>query len=209
VLKVGLTGGIAAGKSAVGEMFRQRGAHVIQADEVSHQLMHPGEPVYREVVARFGAGILDSDGNVSRARLAELAFGSAAQASRVDELNRIVHPAVIQRQEEWMAQVAAEDSHAVAIAEAALILEAGMTKYLDRLVVVTCRPEQRIERWARRFKVDLETASREVTRRLAVQLPDEEKIKVADYVIDNSGTLDQTRQQVEKIYAELKKEAEK
>jgi dephospho-CoA kinase len=84
-----------------------------------------------------------------------------------------------------------------------------MTKYLDRLVVVTCRPEQRIERWARRFKVDLETASREVTRRLAVQLPDEEKIKVADYVIDNSGTLDQTRQQVEKIYAELKKEAEK
>ncbi len=209
MLKVGLTGGIAAGKSAVGEMFRQRGAHVIQADEVSHQLMQPGEPVYREVVARFGAGILDSDGNVNRARLAELAFGSAAQASRVDELNRIVHPAVIQRQEEWMAQVAAEDSHAVAIAEAALILEAGMTKYLDRLVVVTCRPEQRIERWARRFKVDLETASREVTRRLAVQLPDEEKIKVADYVIDNSGTLDQTRQQVEKIYAELKKEAEK
>jgi dephospho-CoA kinase len=171
--------------------------------------MQPGEPVYREVVAHFGAGILDSDGNVNRARLAELAFGSTAQASRVDELNRIVHPAVIQRQEEWMAQVAAEDSHAVAIAEAALILEAGMTKYLDRLVVVTCRPEQRIERWARRFKVDLETASREVTRRLAVQLPDEEKIKVADYVIDNSGTLDQTRQQVEKIYAELKKEAEK
>jgi dephospho-CoA kinase len=209
VLKVGLTGGIAAGKSAAGEMFRQRGAHVIQADEVSHQLMQPGEPVYREVVAHFGAGILDSDGNVNRARLAELAFGSAAQASRVDELNRIVHPAVIQRQEEWMTQVAAEDSHAVAIAEAALILEAGMTKYLDRLVVVTCRPEQRIERWARRFKVDLETASREVTRRLAVQLPDEEKIKVADYVIDNSGTLDQTRQQVEKIYAELKKEAEK
>jgi dephospho-CoA kinase len=209
VLKVGLTGGIAAGKSAVGEMFRQRGAHVIQADEVSHQLMQPGEPVYREVVARFGAGILDSDGNVNRARLAELAFGSTAQASRVDELNRIVHPAVIQRQEEWMAQVAAEDSHAVAIAEAALILEAGMTKYLDWLVVVTCRPEQRIERWARRFKVDLETASREVTRRLAVQLPDEQKIKVADYVIDNSGTLDQTRQQVEKIYAELKKEAEK
>jgi dephospho-CoA kinase len=209
VLKVGLTGGIAAGKSAVGGMFRQRGAHVIQADEVSHQLMQPGEPVYREVVARFGAGILDSDGNVNRARLAELAFGSAAQESRVDELNRIVHPAVIQRQEEWMAQVAAGDSHAVAIAEAALILEAGMTKYLDRLVVVTCRPEQRIERWARRFKVDPETARREVTRRLAVQLPDEEKIKVADYVIDNSGTLDQTRQQVEKIYAELKKEAEK
>lgn len=209
MLKVGLTGGIAAGKSAVGEMFRQLGAHVIQADEVSHQLMQPGQPVYREVVARFGAEILDSNGNVNRARLAELAFGSAAQESRVHELNRIVHPAVIQRQEEWMAQVAAEDSHAVAIAEAALILEAGMTKYLDRLVVVTCRPEQRIERWARRFKVDLETARREVTRRLAVQLPDEEKIKVADYVIDNSGTLDQTRQQVEKIYAELKKEAEK
>ncbi len=180
MLKVGLTGGIAAGKSVVGEMFAVLGAHVIQADEISHQLMQPGETVYREVVSRFGPGILNPDGIVDRARLAELAFGN--QPSRVQELNQIVHPAVIRRQQEWMEQVSQRDPHAVAMVEAALILEASMVENLDRLVVVTCRPEQRIERWARRLK--------------------------ADYVIDNSGSLNETRRQVEEVYAVLKKEAE-
>ena len=206
MLKVGLTGGIAAGKSVVGEMFAVLGAHVIQADEISHQLMQPGETVYREVVSRFGPGILNPDGIVDRARLAELAFGN--QPSRVQELNQIVHPAVIRRQQEWMEQVSQRDPHAVAMVEAALILEASMVENLDRLVVVTCRPEQRIERWARRLKVDEETARREVARRMAAQLPDEEKVRAADYVIDNSGSLNETRRQVEEVYAVLKKEAE-
>jgi dephospho-CoA kinase len=196
-----LTGGIAAGKSVVGEMFATLGAHVIQADEISHQLMQPGQAVYREVVAHFGAEILNPDGGVNRVRLAELAFSS--KPSRVQELNQIVHPAVIRREEEWMEQVSQRDPQAVAMVEAALILEAGMATGLDRLVVVTCRPEQRIERWARRLNVDEETARREVTRRMAAQLPDEEKIKAADYVVDNSGSLDETRRQVKKIYAEL------
>ncbi len=207
MLKVGLTGGIAAGKSVVGEMFASLGAHVIQADQISHQLMQPGEAVYQEVVDHFGVGILDPDGSVNRARLGELAFGGPHRPSRVQELNQIVHPAVIRRQEEWMAEVGRRDPHAIALVEAALILEAGMVKRLDRLVVVTCQPEQRIERWAQRLKVDQETARREITRRMAAQLPDEEKIKAADYVIDNSGSLDETRRQVEKIFAQLKKEA--
>jgi dephospho-CoA kinase len=171
-------------------------------------LMQPGEQVYEQVVARFGAGILSPDGSVNRARLAELAFGGAGQPSRMQELNQIVHPAVIRRQEEWMAQVGRGDAHAIALVEAALILEAGMAGSFDRLIVVTCRPEQRIERWAQRLKVDQETARREVTRRAAAQLPDEEKIKAADYVIDNSRSLDETKRQVEEIYAELKKAAE-
>ncbi len=208
MLKVGLTGGIAAGKSAVGEMFAAQGAQVIQADVIAHQLLQPGEPVYRQVVARFGAGILGPDGSVNRAQLAELAFGGPGQPSRVQELNQIVHPAVIRRQEEWMAEVGRSNAHAIALVEAALILEAGMAKGFDRLIVVTCRPEQRIERWARRLKVEQETARREVTRRVAAQLPDEEKIKAADYVIDNSGSLDETGRQVREIYAKLKKEAE-
>jgi dephospho-CoA kinase len=207
VLKVGLTGGIAAGKSVVGEMFAAEGAHVIQADEIAHQLMQPGEPVYQEVVARFGVGILDPDGTVNRGRLAELAFGGPNQPSRVKELNQIVHPAVIRRQEEWMAQVGRGHPHAVALVEAALILEAGMTQSFDRLVVVTCHPEQRIGRWAHRLKVDEETARHEVARRMAAQLPDEEKIKAADYVVDNSGTLDETARQVKEIYGKLKREA--
>ena len=206
MLKVGLTGGIAAGKSAVGEMFAALGAQVIQADEISHQLMRPGEDVYKEVVRHFGAEILQADGSVNRARLAELAFGS--KPSRVQELNQIVHPAVIRRQEEWMEQARQRDPHAVAIVEAALILEAGMTENLDRLMVVTCRPEQRVERWARRLNVDVATARREVARRMASQLPDVEKSKAADFVIDNSGSLDETRRQVERVYGELKREAE-
>jgi dephospho-CoA kinase len=206
VLKVGLTGGIAAGKSVVGEMFAALGAHVIQADKISHQLLQPGAAVYQEVVSHFGSEILNPDGSVNRGRLAELTFGDGP--SRVQELNQIVHPAVIRRQQEWMARVRERNSHAVAIVEAALILEASMGENLDRLVVVTCRPEQRVERWARRRKVDEEAARLEVARRMAAQLPDEEKIKAADYLIDNSGSLDETRRQVEEVYGKLRREAE-
>ena len=207
MLKVGLTGGIAAGKSVVGEMFAAQGAHVIQADQISHQLMQPGKAVYQEVVHHFGAGILDPDGTVNRARLGELAFGGPNRPSRVQELNQIVHPAVIRRQEEWMAKSVGCDPHAIALVEAALILEAGMAGRFDRLVVVTCQPRAAGQRWAQRLKVDQETARREVARRMAAQLPDEEKIKAADYVIDNSGSLDETSRQVREIYAELKREA--
>jgi dephospho-CoA kinase len=122
-------------------------------------------------------------------------------------LNQIVHPAVIRRHEDWMAEVGRRDPRAIAIVEAALILEAGSAKSFDRLVVVTCRPEQRIQRWAARVGVDEETARREVARRMAAQFPDEEKIKAADFVIDNSGSLDDTQRQVGQIYGELKREA--
>lgn len=210
MLKVGLTGGIASGKSVVGEMFVALGVHLIQADTIAHELMQPGEAVYREVVQHFGEGILNPDGAVNRARLAEAAFSTsdANKTSRIQELNQIVHPAVIRRQDEWMAAVGQRDPWAIAMVEAALILEAGAAKRFARLVVVTCRPEQRIQRWAARVGVNEETARREVGRRIAAQLPDEEKIKAADYVIDNSGSLDETRKQVSRIYPELKREAQ-
>jgi dephospho-CoA kinase len=211
LLKVGLTGGIAAGKSVVGEMFVALGAHLIQADAISHQLMQPGQAVYQEVVRHFGPGILNPDGTVNRARLAEAAFGAPGtnQTSRIQELNRIVHPAVIRRQEEWMQEVGRRDPRAIAVVEAALILEAGAAKDFDRLVVVTCLPEQRIQRWAARMGVDQDTAQREVRRRMAAQFPDEKKIEAADYVIDNSGSLDETQKKVGQVYMELKREMEK
>ena len=209
MLKLGLTGGIAAGKSAVGEMLVGLGAHLIQADAISHQLMQPGEPVYQEVVRAFGPAILNPDGTVNRPRLAEAAFGSAGKPSRIQELNKIVHPAVVKKQDEWMQTIGQRDPKAIAIVEAALILEAGAAKQFDRLLVVTCRPEQRAERWAARTNVDLETARREVTRRMAAQLPDEEKIKAADYVIDNSGSLDETRRSVVDLFPKLRAEAAK
>ena len=201
MLKLGLTGGIASGKSVVAEFFAALGAQVIQADHIAHQLMQPGQSVYKELVHHFGAGILNADATVNRGKLAEAAFGG----SRIQELNHIVHPAVLLRQEQWMNEVGQKDSHAIAIVEAALILEAGAAKQFDRLVVVSCRPEQRIERWAKRVKVDEQTARVEVARRMAAQWPDAEKLKAADDMIDNSGSLDETRAQVEKLFPELKK----
>jgi dephospho-CoA kinase len=217
MLKVGLTGGIASGKSVVGEMLVALGAHLVQADHIAHQLMLHGQPVYNEVVRHFGGSILNPDLSVNRAKLAEAAFGSAVDAkpsaapsaipSRIQELNRIVHPAVIRSQEEWMEEIGRQDPNAVAIVEAALILEAGAAKRFDRLIVVTSNEEQRIARFAARQKLTLEAARKEVARRMAAQLPDAEKIKAADYVIDNSGSLDQTREQVRQIWEKLRADA--
>jgi dephospho-CoA kinase len=214
MLKVGLTGGIASGKSAVGEMFAALGAHVVQADRIAHSLMQPGEAVYNEVVRHFGREILNPDGSINRARLAEAAFGSTTdaadrRASRIEELNRIVHPAVIRSQDGWMEETGRQDPHAVAMVEAALILEAGVGKHFDRLIVVTCDPAQRVSRFASRQKIDLEAARKEVARRMGAQLPDEEKIKAADYVIGNSGALADTREQTRQVWQKLRAEADK
>jgi len=214
MLKVGLTGGIASGKSVVGEMLVGLGAYLVQADRIAHALMQPGQPVYNEVVRHFGRGILNPDGSVNRSKLAEAAFGPAAEgegqrASRTEELNRIVHPVVLQSQEEWMHAISVEHPQGVAIVEAALILEAGAGERFDRLVVVTCNTEQRVARFATRQKLDLETARKEVARRMAAQMSDEEKIKSADYVIDNSGSLDHTREQARQVWEKLRTEAEK
>lgn len=213
MLKVGLTGGIAAGKSAVGEMLVSLGAHLVQADRIAHALMQPGEAVYNQVVRHFGGTILNPDLSINRAKLAEAAFGPAdapegQRTSRVQELNRIVHPAVVRSQDEWMNAIGVEDPHAVAIVEAALILEAGAKDHFDRIVVVTCNAEQRAERFAARQKIDLDTARKEVARRMAAQLPDEEKIKAAHFVIDNSGSLEQTRTQVAEVWNKLRDLAE-
>jgi len=209
MIKVGLTGGIASGKSVVAEMFARLGAHLIYADRIAHELMQPGQSVYDAVVDKFGSGILNPDGSVNRPKLAEAAFGSSERGvpSRVEELNHIVHPAVIQRQDDWMEEVGHREPTAVAMVEAALILEAGAAQRFDKLVVVTCKPEQRIERFAQRMQIDKETARREVERRMAAQLPDDEKARIADFVIDNSGSLDATEQQVRDIYAKLREQA--
>lgn len=185
-------------------MFVSLGAHLIQADQISHDLMRVGQPVYEEVVRHFGRSILNADLSVNRAKLAESAFGSSSQKeTRIYELNKIVHPAVVRRQEEWMEEWARQDPGGVAIVEAALLIEAGAAKRFDRLIVVTCNDEQRVLRFAARQKLSLWDARREVARRMAAQLPEAEKIKVADHVVDNSGSLDHTREQVRVIWERL------
>ena len=201
MLRVGLTGGLSCGKSTVARLFAERGASVIQADSIARELTRPGNAVYDEVVKRFGREIVQPDGSLDRAKLADLAFAGG----RIAELNGIVHPAVIERQEKWLEAVGRNDPQSVAIVEAALILEARVGRRFDKLVVVTCQPMQKVERFAKRHNVSLEAARVEVARRQAAMMPDEEKTEAANYVIDNSGAPEETAQQVEKIYAELQK----
>ncbi len=201
MLRVGLTGGFACGKTTVARMMAERGARVVLADEVAHELMRPGEPVYYEVVRHFGPDIVGIDGAIDRKKLAEAAFGSG----RIQELNQIVHPAVIARQDAWAAEMAAKDPDGIAVVEAALMLEAGVGKRFDKLVVVICTLAQKIERFARRDNLDLAAAEREVTRRMAAQLPEEQKARLADYVIDNSGPLAELELKVDALMAELQR----
>lgn len=201
MLKVGLTGGVACGKSTIGQMLVARGAHLVRADDIAHQLMQPGKAVYEKVRQHFGPSIVHQDGSIDRLKLAEAAFG----AGRVEELNRIVHPAVIDYQNRWMKETGGREADAVVIVEAALILEAGVEGRFDKLIVVTCRAEQKAERFAARQKLPLDAARAEVERRSAAQVPDEEKTRAADYVIDNSGDIAAAERQVDALWPELQR----
>ncbi|HLW51754.1 MAG TPA: dephospho-CoA kinase [Candidatus Angelobacter sp.] len=199
MLHVGLTGGVACGKSTVSRMFAELGAQVIDADRIVHELYRRGEPVYQQLVAKFGEGILAADGEIDRGRLATLAFDDG----HVQELNRIVHPAVGQKQKEWIEEAGRRQPNGIALVEATLTLEAGGKARYDKIVVVICKPEQKVLRYAMRAHCSEAIAREEVDRRTKVQMTDIQKAALADYVIDNSGTLEQTRRQVENIYKEL------
>ncbi len=198
MLRVGLTGGVACGKSTIAAMMVKRGAHFLQADGLAHQLYAPGAVTYDEVVRRFGRDILNEDGTINRTRLANVVF-----PDRIDELNAVVHPEVVKRQNNWMAEVERQDPHGIAVVEAALLIEAGAHQDFDKVIVVTCDVQRKIEHFARRANVPPETARFEVERRSAAQFTDAEKARHADYVIDNSGALEETERQVDTIWQEL------
>jgi dephospho-CoA kinase len=200
--KLGLTGGIASGKSTVAGMLRDLGFDVIDADSLARELMEPGETVYEEVVHEFGRGVIDprsSTGQIDRRKLAALVF---ADRAKLDHLNAIVHPRVqetILRQfEEW----ACEGDVSVAFVEAALLVEAGYQKYLDGLVVTWCKPEQQLERLRARG-----LGEEEARNRMAAQLPVADKLKLATEKIDCSGSLEDTRRQVEALATKLRSHA--
>ena len=200
MLRVGLTGGVACGKSTVARMFADLVANIVDADTIAHELYRPGHEVLQELVKHFGPEILKPDGELDRARLAALVF----DGGRVEELNRIVHPAVIRQQDQWMRALGEKDPYAVAIVEAALIFEAGVKDHFDRIMVVTCKPAQKTARFAQRTGMNEDEARADVERRNKAQMSDEDKARRADFVIDNSGSVEETRHQVQRIYSELK-----
>jgi dephospho-CoA kinase len=200
MLRVGLTGGVACGKSTVAKMLADLGANTVDADVIAHELYRPGQEVLQELVKHFGPEILKADGELDRAKLATLVF----DGGRVEELNKIVHPAVIRQQDRWMRALGEKDRYAVAIVEAALILEAGVKDHFDRIMVVTCKPAPKVARFAQRTGMSEDAARADVERRNKAQMPDEEKARRADFVIDNSGSVEETRHQVQRIYSELK-----
>jgi dephospho-CoA kinase len=191
MLRVGLTGGIACGKSTVAAMMRELGCAVLEADKVAHQLMAPGQPACEEIVRDFGERILGPDGTIDRRQLGEIVFRDPKQLQR---LNQIVHPRVIQEQDRRLAEWAAGGAVRVAVVEAALLVEAGYHRKLDRLAVVWCLPEQQLERLRARG-----LTAEQIAQRIAAQMPLEEKRRLADDTIDCSGSLEHTRQQVEAL----------
>jgi dephospho-CoA kinase len=227
VLRVGLTGGLGSGKSTVAAMLRSLGARVIEADALGRELMEPGQPVFAAIVARFGPEVLGPDGRLNRARLADLAFGQG----RLDELNSIVHPPVIEAQARWMKDLFARDSAAVAVIESALIFEvvrdarargesgtvlSDWRRRIDRIVVVTAPDESKIARYVARIlsegdktAANLEAIRADARNRLAHQVHDAEKASQADYLLDNSGSIEQLRAQVEALWPRLRDESSK
>jgi len=205
MLRVGLTGGIATGKTTVATILRELGCHMIDADRIAHRLIEPGAAAYEDVVREFGRGILTSDGRVDRQKLGAIVF---ADPARITRLNAIVHPRVLEAQDRELDSIDRTEPHAIAVVEAALLIEAGYAPKLDCLVVTWCTPEQQLARLTQQDGVM--GAGRGLTleqarQRIAAQMPIEEKRRMADEVIDCSGSLESTREQAVARLAKLKR----
>jgi dephospho-CoA kinase len=199
MLRMGLTGGIASGKSAVAALLREMGFQVLDADSVAHKLMEPGQAAHDEILQTFGADVADASGKIDRAKLAAIVFGDAA---KLKKLNAILHPRVaeiiFQQFEDWQKKGVRD----AAFVEAALLVEAGIAEKLDGLVVAYCEPEQQLQRLRARGMSEAEAR-----KRMAAQLSVEEKLRRATDAINCSGTLDETRAQVQALAAKLRKQA--
>jgi dephospho-CoA kinase len=223
MLRVGLTGGLGSGKSTVAGFLRELGAEVIEADALGRALMEPGQAVYAEIVRVFGPDVVGTDGRLNRARLADLAFNGC----RLQDLNAIVHPAVIAAQRRWMEEVFKRDAAIVAVVESALIFEverdarvrgekesvlADWRRRFDRVVVVTAPDELKVARYAARVSPEVagrEAAAADARVRLKHQIPDAQKAALADYVLENTGDQAALRAQVVELWQRLKAESNK
>ncbi len=196
MLKIGLTGGIASGKSTVASMLRDRDCQVLEADPLGHELLEPGQSAYDEVVREFGDGILGLGDQVDRAKLGAIVFSDAARRAK---LNQILHPRILTVLRQWFTALERAGEVDLAVVEAALIVEAGFHKELDKLIVCWSKPEQQLQRLVERGMTE-----DQARMRIAAQMPAEEKRKLADEVIDCSGAMEETERQVDRVLAKLR-----
>lgn len=197
MLRVGLTGGLASGKSFVGQTLAQLGCHLVKADELGHAVLLPGAEAYDAVLREFGREILSPDGFIDRRRLGALVF---ADPEKLERLNQIVHPLVIRREEELIAAAAQQDPHGIAVVEAAILIETGSYRRFDKIILAVCSEAEQIERAMRRDNLTRE----EVLARLRRQMPLEEKKKYADFIIDTSGAKNYTAEQTRRVFETLR-----
>jgi dephospho-CoA kinase len=197
VLRVGLTGGIATGKTTVSQLFVQCGAHLIDADVLARKAVAPGQPALREIVASFGPGMLAANGTLNRDRVADIVFKDLRQRAR---LEAIIHPYVFAQEERRCQEIVAKDPHAVVIFDAALLIETGAYKNKDRVIVVTADEPTQLSRLMSRNNL----TDAQARERIGAQMPLSEKIKVADYVIDGTLPIEQLAEEATRIYRLLK-----
>ena len=200
---VGVTGGIATGKSTVSRLLAEKGAFTINLDEIGHELLKRGSPVMDELLESFGRGILDASGNVSRQKLGAIVFSDDAARER---LNAIIHPPIVQRSQSEARQLAAEDPNCVVVIDVPLLIEGGRQALVDVIVVVTTSPENQLQRLLERSIEESRPLNHEEAQaRISAQMPLSEKVKFAHFVIDNNGNLEELSHQVDRLWIELRR----
>lgn len=196
MLIVALTGGIATGKSVVASVLAELGCYIHRADQAAHQLMKPQSPVWSKIVDYFGPGILREDGEIDRQRLGEIIFTNAEKRAW---LNQLIHPLVLEEKKKLIAQLEKEGRYKIYVSEAALTIEAGYHHFYDKIIVTYCPPEIQLTRLKKRDSIDTALAQ----KKIASQMPGQEKLRYADYIIDTSGSLQKTIEQTERVYRHL------
>ncbi|PIP72087.1 MAG: dephospho-CoA kinase [Nitrospinae bacterium CG22_combo_CG10-13_8_21_14_all_47_10] len=195
-LLVGLTGGIGSGKSLAAKFFAEQGAHIIDADQLSRELVQPGQPALKEIVSAFGVFILDETGNLDREKLAEIIFQNPQKKST---LEAILHPRIIAKEREKYSNISAEDPSAIVIIDAALLIESGNYKNVDKVIVVNCSEEHQVQRILSRNSLNSDQAAARIKNQMSLK----EKIKYADFILDNNSQPQDLRRNVHEVYTKL------
>jgi len=196
MLVVALTGGIATGKSIVAKTLQNLGCYVHHADHIAHQIMEPEKPAWKKIVSHFGEEILNPDKTVNRKKLGTFVFNNEKERNF---LNQLVHPLVLEEKKKIIDKLRKDGRYKIFVSEAALTIESGYAEFFDKIIVVYCSEEIQIKRLMERDNISREVAS----KKIGSQMPSEEKLKYADYVIDSSDTIQSTVEQTEKVFSNL------